>query len=193
MVSVVTREVTERLIQHLKKNVPGIRNFFTEWPDASMQLQYPSITLLTKNPTHQSFNPYIYTQGATNARTNYRAAECLYVTGQYEFPLQLDLWTKTKEDRHTYYDLLYKALVPDPAKTGFRLTLENYHDAPANYLLQGFRYDDQETTSQRTEWRVIVDLIADCKAIVRKEEFVILETELTLEVTERTVPGTEEE
>lgn len=174
----ITREIVERLGEHIRQSVPNVAKILVEWPSSSEILEYPSVTILTKEVRYTNAQSYVMHQGVTNPR---KKAELKYVVGYYDFSFRVEGWAKNKEDRHELFAALQNAFVPEPRLPGVNLVLEGYHNAIAHYHVEGMRYGDAESASQRTEWRVILDIVSGCRAIVTKEEFVILTTQLQLE------------
>lgn len=185
MIDSVSKELVLRLGNHLQKYVPGLGQVLNEWPNAGVELKYPSITILTKQPRFMPLSPYLMTKTDTLAEIDAEDAkqEIKYVVGAYEWPLQLDLWTKTKEQRHEFFQKLFLAFNTNPYVPGIVATMANYHNALARYDLDGFQYQDEEISAQRTEWRVTMNVLSQCKAIVAKDEFAIITTQVSLTPT----------
>lgn len=184
MAESVSKELMLRLGLHLQKYVPGLAQFFTEWPNTGQELKYPSITLITKSPKYMPLSPYPVEKWDTEATLPNIKKEIAYVVGAYEWPIQLDLWTKTKEQRHEFFEKIFKAFNTNPYVPGITTAMVNYHNALARYDLAGFQYQDEEISAQRTEWRVTMDVLAQCKAIVSKDEFAIITTQVSLTPTQ---------
>jgi len=181
LIESVTKELLERLGKHLQSNVGKLAQVIYEWPAANVALKYPSLSIITKGePRYENLAPYVWENEAPNA-SNKTAVK--YVVGAYEWPLQLDLWTKSKEDRHEYYQKLFLAFNTNLDAPGINATMENYHDAIARYDFIGFQYQDDEISAQRTEWRVTMNVLAQCKAIVTKDEFAIITSQVSLTPT----------
>jgi len=176
----VTKEIVERLGKVIASRVNLARVIY-EWPSANLALQYPTLSIITKaNPRFENFSPYLWENSTPNAA---KRTESKYVVGAYEWPLQLDLWTKNKEQRHDLYQKIFQAFMEDINAPGIAATMENYHDALARYDFIGFQYQDEEISAQRNEWRVTMDVLAQCKAIVTKDEFAIITTQVSLTPT----------
>jgi hypothetical protein len=185
LVESVSKELVLRLSLHLQKHVPGLAQVLNEWPNAGVELKYPSITILTKQPKFTPLSPYLLTKTDIEEEIDAEDAkqEIKYVVGAYEWPLQLDLWTKTKEQRHEFFQKLFLAFNTNPYVPGITTTMVDYHNALARYDLDGFQYQDEEISAQRTEWRVTMNVLSQCKAIVAKDEFAIITTQVSLTPT----------
>lgn len=180
MAEYVTKEIVERLGKHIAAHV-NLAKILYEWPAANVALTYPSLSIITKaNPRFENFSPYEWVSETPNSQ-NKMATK--YVVGHYEWPLQLDLWTKTKEQRHEFYQKIFAAFMLDISAPGITATMANYHDALARYDFVGFQYQDEEISAQRSEWRVTMDVLAQCKAIVSKDEFAIITSQVSLTPT----------
>lgn len=184
MVDSVSKELVFRLAKHLQAYVPGLTQVNDEWPAANVALKYPVITLLTKQPKYDPFSPYPVTKHDTEAELENIKNEVKYVVGAWEWPIQLDLWCSTKAQRNEFFEKVHKAFHRNMSAPGITATMENYHNALARYDLAGFQYQDEEISAQRTEWRVTMDVLAQCKAIVSKDEFAIITTQVSLTPTQ---------
>jgi hypothetical protein len=108
-----------------------------------------------------------------------------YQIGEYEFPLQVDIWARTKEERFRLEDEFLNAFSADFPIHGLSLVLERYHDVNCKYdMIDTFTYPDDEGSSQRREWRAKIDLVANCKAIHELDEFAMVTTEIESEIYE---------
>ncbi len=186
MLESVSKELVLRLGIHLQRYVPGLAAVLNEWPNAGVELKFPSISILTKQPRFQPLSPYLMTKTDIEEEIDAEDAkqEIKYVVGAYEWPLQLDLWTKTKEQRHEFFQKLFLAFNTNVYVPGITATMQNYHNALARYDLDGFQYQDEEISAQRTEWRVTMNVLSQCKAIVAKDEFAIITTQVSLTPTQ---------
>jgi len=166
-----TKVSVDKIKEHFLANIEGIQQVLTEWPSANITLKYPSLTILTKEPNFQAYPPRLRTQGATDLEVN--QADNVYVVGQYDMTLQFDIWAKTKVERAVYYDLFFKAFHKQIEPMGLRLQLENYYNEWCNIVMTGFRYEDDQVASQTQAWRVTVDAILTCNAILGKTDYII--------------------
>jgi hypothetical protein len=124
--------------------------------------------------------PQQLSQGTT---LNHKAV-AKYEVGSYDFSLQIDIWCGSKEERFRIYDDFFKAINRDVEVMGLSLQLKTYHNIYARYDLTGFNFDDGEQTSQLAEWRAILSVSANCKAILDKTQPIItqpIETQTTIE------------
>ena len=133
MADSVSKELLLRLSLHLQKYVPGLAQVSSEWPNANQELKYPSITLLTKNPKHHPFSPYPMEKHDTEEELSVPKREVKYVVGNWEWPIQLDIWCKTKEQRNEFFQKLFLAFNLNSSAPGITATMANYHNALARY------------------------------------------------------------
>jgi hypothetical protein len=160
----------------LKENMPSLRAVYNEWPSNNVSLETPSISILTTDPGFQpDIVPYIHEKGPIEGARY----EVLYVYGEYNASLQLDLWCKNKEERYRLLDEFKKAMLAQWPERSILLNLENYHNILCRYDFEEYNFNtDNEESSQTNEWRVRIDMLAHCKAIHTQEEFAILQTEI---------------
>lgn len=173
----VTKEVLEALGAFLDDAIPDLRQILYDFPESNRNLQYPSASIFVVGSELQNLHPYVFSQGSVSNSK----ADVKWVIGQYDWSIQLDLWERTKEERHDLYEKLILAFNQTPPNTGVHLPLENYHNVVCSYTITNYSIEDSEASSQRKEWRATVDIVANCKAVVEKSEFIIEESEVTLE------------
>jgi len=179
----VQDEVILRLALEARTRVPEFREVLEEWPDANQQLNYPALSILSSNPPKQTpCHPWLYKTGVINGANK---SVNQWVVGNFDWTLQLDAWLGNKPERNRFHELISTKLFMGQfldslsEVSGISLQLPNYHNIICRYDLIGYRFDDSEAGSQRQEWRIKMDVLAHCKQIVEKEEFQIVETEIT--------------
>ena len=174
----VTKEVYARLAKHLDRGIPRLRNVIEGFPEANRKLKLPCISIDIQPTPYIPLQPYIWEQGGESDNK----ADIKYVVGEYEWPIQLDLWARTKEELHDLYEDFHVACNSQLPQVGLSLVLKEYHDIICSYTMTGMSFETNEVNAQRKEWRAIVTLEANCKAVIEKEEFIITEEpEVTLE------------
>ncbi len=102
-------------------------------------------------------------------------AEIKHVVGWYDLKLQIDIWCRTKPERYKIYELFFEAINPVIKPMGLSLQLSSYHNLYARYDMVGYSFGDNEQGSQRSEWRVKIEVLANCKAVRVDTEFMITE------------------
>ncbi len=176
----VTKDMLEALGSYLDTMIPELVQVLYQFPEANDVLKYPSLCITTTSTEHQNQMPYIYSMGAIPTAAPIKTAT-KYVVGEYVFGLQLDLWASSKEQRHALYDKFYTGFNSQLPKAGLFLTLKNYHNVNCNYLITAVDYQDSDIDAQRKEWRAIIRVEANCVAVLAKDEFIITDTDVTLE------------
>jgi hypothetical protein len=166
--SPVERELVHRLALFLKANMPSLKEALEEWPDTNVQLNMPSISIMTKKTTFTPFQPEVYNNPATpNEPVDQPRQTCDMLIGEYDQPMQLDLWTANKEDRSQLMDQFFKAfasLSPDKPN-GVSLQLPNYYNVWSRFDLDTYDYLDDEASVQRSERRATISVLSNCPAI----------------------------
>ena len=173
----VTDEWERALGAHLEANIKGLHTM-AGFPEANQRLKYPMIAISTKTAPITNTYPEIHEIGAV---TNNKAL-VKYVTGWYDFSIQLDIFERSKEERHDLYEKFYDAFNTNFPQSGLKLVLDNYHGIVCSYQMTRYAPDMNENRSKTKEWRAIVDIEGNCKAIRCKEEYIISQTETTLDV-----------
>lgn len=181
----INREVITRLGDHLKAGMPSIRQVIHNFPEANQTLNYPCLSIFSNAPTFVPEHGAYEYQGTQKSAAKY---EYLYVVGQYDWTIQIDIWCQSKEQRYQLYDQFFRAFNSQFPVMGLTLTMKEYYEILCRYDMTGLNYEpDGEASSQRKEWRVKIDLLGSCKAVVDREEFAILTTEIDTENINETV------
>lgn len=178
----VTKDVLVQLGKHLKKEMPDLKQVLLDFPEANKTLMYPSISLFVQSPDYvPEMNPYVASE-VDISQFEAPKAKYRYVTGSYDWKIQADIWCQNKEQRHRLYDQFYKAFNSQFPTLGLTLELEDYFGVLCRYDMVGFNYgDDGELSSQTKEWRVKIDLIGHCKAILEQTQSRIESTSVDVE------------
>lgn len=184
----VTEEVTAELGDYLR-NALQLRQVIEDFPDPNQSLSYPALSLSIIGADYQPETPYIHNQpSASNHKSDVK-----YVVGQYNWTIRLDFWERSKEERHDLYERFFQAFSPNLPRHGLSLTLKNYHDIICSYTQTNFSLGDSEEASQRREWRAQVDIVANCRAVLTKREYIVTqEPQLTLETVDQSQESLED-
>lgn len=140
-----------------------IENF----PQPSEALELPCVSIFLGQPQFTSKMPELVSQAAT-ADPNVKTS--LYAVGSYDYRLQVDIWTGSKEERHAVFSELFGAINKQVKPMGLALTLTDYHNEVCRFDIVGHRFMDAEPESQRQEWRVQVDILAHGRVLMEKDE-----------------------
>ena len=187
-----TEAVKSALVAYLKASMPSIKDVFDDFPNGSQNLKYPCATVVTGRPTYQSIDPYVISKGAVDSAS--RRAPVRRVVGNYEIPMQVDIWSAHKIQRHKLYEELFAAVNRQVVPMGLSLKMVNYFDQHAHFHITGFDFPDSEEQSQRQEWRAIVSLTCTVNHVLETSEFLMETIETTVEADfEMQIPETEEE
>lgn len=185
----VTKEVVKVLSAHLlaeMASITSVDQITEEWPEANKEmLQYPLISIITTAPP--DYTPHIgFSEDSSVVNgSDPKSRDFKFDIGQYDFTFQLDLWTDYKLKRHTLYQEFFTAFNKNLVEQGYpglTLTMADYHDQPVHFQMVSYNYGDSEEASQRKEWRVKIELIANCEAIFEATKKAIIETEQVTEI-----------
>jgi hypothetical protein len=181
----VTKEIVKSLGTCLKSKISELAAVTEDFPESNEKLSYPSISITGSNPTTTPCSPYIFTQGAAVENdSGGQEAQVKWVTGQHEFKLQLDLWCRSKEERHKLFQALTATFSSQFPVMGLSLQLSGYHGVWARYDVTATGYEDSEIASQRREWRAIFTVAVNCLAIYETVENVIGSTDVFVEAAD---------
>lgn len=176
-----TLAVMEKLGLYLKDEISELNSVYLDFPSPTQTLKYPCLTIFQNSPTYTNMMPYVITKGAQfTTGPNAGLFPVVKVVGQYEWKLQLDLWCRSKPERYNVYEKLFTVFTRESVG-GLSLQLENYYNLFARYDLVGANFITAETESQKAEWRVKVDVVANCYAVTESAESLMQSIENNLE------------
>lgn len=182
MANELTREISKELIAHLVANMPSIEKAYDDFPNPEQELEYPCLSVFMRTPDYEPCMPYVIYKGAKIfSGPDENKVPVRKVVGSYEFALQIDLWCQSKPQRHEIYEEFFRAFHKDHYVAGISLQLDGYYNEWARFDLDGIEFVDSEQGSQRNEWRVLINVKANCKAITAQNEFIIETIENNLE------------
>lgn len=173
------KEVLETLGKQLQDNMPSLAKVIYAFPSANVSLQYPSISIILTRPEFLPIQREIFEQ--SDISDDFKS-EVKYINGEYDLALQLDLWCRDKVERFALYEELMDALNPNSELKGLSLKLEKYHGVYCRYDMIDMLFSDNEGASQRAEWRLTVNVLANTRSIKAESEYMIdtIENNLTL-------------
>lgn len=193
----ITEVVPEVLGEYLKGELTALREFYPEFPQANRNFKMPSVSIITSSNDFRPIDPYpcvpVVPAQIENNKANYR-----WAVGIYDIAIQLDLWARNKEERDDLFDAMFNVLNPDIKPMGLRLVMEKYFNQIVQFDYIGHTLGTTEEQSQTDEWRVTMRLLATCKAVRLRREFIITdlptpsEIEAAGEINEKVVVGGEE-
>lgn len=165
-----TRSVISALVTHLQAQIAGVGAVYPDWPNKNENIVFPAVSVLAREPRFQRCSPYLHRQGTVDEDTNQAVNE--YVIGAYTLPVQVDIWARSKKERATFVDRFIAAVQP-VTPVGLVLTLADYYSLKANTTMLGYRWLDDEKTPSTQEWRCVVEMEIDCKAIRTTTDYII--------------------
>jgi len=185
----VTEAVLKALADHLETELTELSDVIDGFPESNVQLSYPALSIIDTGSTdyRPEMSPYPYNDIEEGDIADH-SAEVKYVIGQHNFNIQLDLWCRSKEERDDLFESFMKAFNSQFPRLGLNLVLTDYHGIYCSYSMNGYSTEDAEISSQRQEWRVKINILANCKAILGKEEFIIEDTSVTGDIQDTSQP-----
>jgi hypothetical protein len=159
-------EILNALAEHLTR-LMRFKQTVIGWPDGSQKLTLPAVSMIVKKGRVNPFPPHVL--GVTNIKDN--AADTAYVTGEWEFSIQLDLWCKTSAERYDALERLTQVFFSQGERTVpiITLILPKYHKTRATYNMVSASIPDAAATPLAQEWRVMVEVMASCSQIIVRE------------------------
>lgn len=178
----ISEVVPYQVGKYLKDTVQGLREFYDEFPNASVKLKMPSVSVIaSKTDFKPTMVPY-YDKDIVPADIVANKANVLWVVGQYDINIQLDIWAGSKEERDDIFDAVFNALNPKISPMGLTLKLDEYYQSLCDYLYVGHSFADSAESAEKDEWRATLSLLATCKAIRDRKEFIITDTPTPAEI-----------
>jgi hypothetical protein len=176
----VSEEIIKKIGDYLGARMPTLEQIIYEFPTANTQLKYPSLSIIQVGDADYApeMNPYIHSQGSI---INHKA-DIRYVVGKYDFKLQLDIWCRNKKERNDLYQEFFKAFNSQFPKMGLSLNFTDYYNIICRYDMISFMKEDSEVTSQTREWRIKIRLLANCDALLEKNEYIVESLESHTEI-----------
>lgn len=169
----------ETLAQFIEKNICEL-TVRREWPYANQQLKYPSLTISTGNPKRTPLMPEQIAITAPDFQNKVVATE---IVAEWDDTFQLDLWTRTKEERAIYTNKLIALFnsqemgediqgIDQP--DGLSLPLVNYFGEIARYDLDTFKCVDDEQAAERQERREKITVLINCREIRQRTYYAMV-------------------
>lgn len=183
----ITEIVPKTLKTFLEENLPDLRQVIIDFPPPNLKIKMPSVSIQTLNPVFKPTGvPYPrQLPDADNpdapSVSNHKAA-IEWVVGEYDFSMKLDLWAGNKEELDDIFDQLFNVLNPNITPMGVCLKMEEYYGVICDYLYTGHGRNNSEQQSQRDEWRITLDVLATCKAVRDRKEFIIDTFDITSDI-----------
>lgn len=177
----ITEIVPKRLGQYLVEEVTGFREYYSQFPDASSNFLMPSVSVTIATNEFRPITPYpcapIDPLNIVNNKAQYK-----WAVGIYDMSIQVDIWARNKEERDDLFDATFNAMNPDISPMGLRLVMEEYFNQWIEYVYTGHDLGDSEERSQRDEWRATMTILATCKAVRTRSEFIITDLPTPAEI-----------
>lgn len=178
--------VIKALTAYLKTAMPSLQSVTDDWPNPSQNLKFPSITIMTGDYQFtQQQNYVIWKSSTAEDDDTFRVRK---VNGSYDMTLKAHLWADSKPRRHDLYELFMAAMNPDFTVSGLRLQIANYFNEWATFDVSNNTYVDNEESAQRSERKVIVDILVNIRSVVETTNYLMEQIENTLE-TPASIPN----
>lgn len=170
MSEMITKSVVKALTDSLKAKMPSIVKAYEDFPNQSQPLEFPSFSVFTQQPKFNAISPYVLRKIAIPENTEGKF-EIIKCVGNYDFDIQLDIWCESKYQRAQIYEQYFAAFHSVYPTMGLNAKMNGYFDEYISFVQTNLKFiDDGEMSSQRNEWRIKIDILGSCRAIVRTME-----------------------
>lgn len=180
-----TRVVIKALQALMKERMPFLQNVYDDFPAHNDKLAYPSASIFTKPIKHNKTEPYLIKVGKLiedPEDPNFNKAPAQYCIGSYDFNFQIDFWCESKFQRHDIVEAFVRAMNDVSPTSGVNIKLTDYYDQWIHFEFDDPSYaNDNEQSSQRGEWRVMVQVLGNVRCITEKLESLMQNIELQTE------------
>jgi len=154
------------LAKDLAINVPDLNVVHEHWPGPKDVLDMPCASIMViGSPVLAKMPPNIISKVQDpDEPLNWLVR---YKLGMYDLTLQLDMWCEEKKDRDSMYQLIVdyfdrQVLLGTREMPGLNLELSDYFSGVfASYDNVGYNFPEQEESSQRSEWRVRIEILVN--------------------------------
>lgn len=174
------------LADYLKAEVPEL-SVSDKWPDPKQALVMPALTIIAAGERgYENVFPTVHKK--IEVTDNPDLIDVAYTIGQFDYQLQLDIWTDYPAKRGDIFDKVKNALnkqfINGDAPCGLSLTLTDFYDVIARFDQAGYTYLDSEESSQRSEWRVKMDLVVCHSDVTLKRESKMLDIQIQSQISD---------
>jgi hypothetical protein len=189
------REAVVTLLRFIESSSSFSINILDHFPSPQEKFNFPAVTIAAKAPKFSPVMPYVISKTdpveigvPPDPDAPNRVATVRRVVGAYDFAFQMDLWSAYKPQRDSLMEEMIKIFNQDADVPGISLQLTDYFDEWIHFSLSNIKYMEDEASSQRGEWRALVEVVGNCRCVLEKVEHVFETIENTLE-TPATIPS----
>jgi hypothetical protein len=170
------------LAAYIRTQVPTLVQVLEEFPTQNLALKWPSLTVTHDSPKFTNEMPYdIFSTEPVSEDAP--AIGTTFVVGQWDYKVQLDIWSRSVPERDKMFKLVFAALNPLVSPMGLSLPLADYFGLFSRFDVDSFDHVDAEQGSQRGEWRTRISLLASLKEAITQNGFAItkpIETQIEI-------------
>lgn len=190
-------EIREAIVSDLKtyleSKLPIEFTIIEGFPHPQTSLVYPSLSITASDVVTHLKHPELITW--TDKMGTIATVDALYEIADIELPLQLDVWTMSRDQRSYYTNLLVNSLFNTPGRSSdLNLTLPSHYNVHANFQLEdGIKFDDTNEGVQTSQYRTMIKLQATTILVATKEEYKMLHLTLHTKLYQYNPDETEEQ
>jgi hypothetical protein len=172
--------IVKAITTYLKTAIPTLKAVNADWPNPSENLIFPSITIMSGDPKFVQQQNYVISKDTVpDPKTGkHKIRKCM---GSYDFVLKAHLWADSKPKRQELYELFIAAMNPNFTVSGLRLQIPEYFNEWVTFDLQNHAWLDNQESVQRSERRIIIDILVNCRAIVETSDYLMKQIENTID------------
>lgn len=175
----ITQAVLEQIRAKLKADIPELQEVFIDFPPPNAKLKFPSVSIFINEPNFAALQSYLFSKDSIPQPDGKTSVK--YVYGSWDFSIQLDVWCKDKFQRFEMQQKVVEAVAWSEGRSGISLQLPDYYNSFINLELQGATSVTTGDESQTGEWRSIIKLIGNARAIREAFEHIVQNVEYNFE------------
>lgn len=163
------------LAKDMQEKIPELKKVYEHWPGPKDALEMPCASIMVMgSPRLASSPPTI--KSKVQDPDNELNWLVTYLMGEYNKTYIVDLWCEYPHLREQLYEKIAdyfdrQFLSGEREMPGLSLELTDYYaGAFACYVNVGYTFSEQEESSQRSEWRVRIEVLANYPRIKVKSE-----------------------
>lgn len=154
--------VIRALATKLRTDISQFEKVYEEFPRANERLLLPSASITTMGTPEVT--PRMRTVARRTPIPGTKNGKILYNIGQYNLNLQLDIWTEYKRQRESFYDLVqgvFDGGLTRGQAIGLTLEIPDHFNIKSRYEIFNYRYMDSPEAAQKSNWRLIFDVMVN--------------------------------
>lgn len=160
------------LVKALKNHFGNGLKVINGWPNPKNKMVLPSLSVISLERNFKARYPTLIKTSPNLENPEYN--DSVYLIGDYNYPIQLDLWCEEDFERSIWVEKIESffnsQFLDNEQPTGLSLKLIDYSDMIARYDNVNYTYVDGEDSIQRSEYRAKFSVDTSYSKIVVKTD-----------------------